>query len=173
MKLRDRLADRAEDTIRHRRRNHVVFLLVGCPLIGGFAGLCGYGLALLISLAPSPYDLVGMIFVVVVMLALFGFGARRPEELVSDSVNRGMTRVYGLPWIPYQFRPRTHWDGEPWRSALIAAFMFLALDSISSTNVDLPLLMGSRLATGVVIGAVVALLKHCSSKETWRNLLEG
>ena len=140
-------------------------------MIGGVAGLVGYSLALLVSVAPSPYDLGGIVFVVVVMLALFGFSTRRPEELLSDSVNRGMTRIYGIPWIPYQFRPRYHWDGEPWRSAFIATFMFLALDSIPSTNVDLPMLMGSSLVTGVVMGAVVAILKDCSSKDSWKGLL--
>lgn len=171
MKIRDRLADRAEDLIRHRQRNRIVQFLVGDPFIGGIVGFLGFALAWLTSLLPSPYDLSGVIFVVVGMLALFGFGARRPEELVGDSVNRGMTRVYGMPWIPFQFRPRFQWDGEPWRSAFVATYMFVSLDSVSSVNVDLPMLMDSRIITGVLGGAVVALLKDFSSKNSWRELL--
>ena len=106
MRIRDRLADGAEEFIRHRRRIRVRQFLVGDPLLGGFVGLLGYGLARLVSLLSSPIDLAGVILVVVGMLALFGFSARRPEELVGDSVNRGMTRVYGFPWIPFQFRPK-------------------------------------------------------------------
>ena len=171
MRIRNRLADGAEEIIRHPRRTRIRQFLVGCPLIGGFVGFLAYVAAWLVSLLASPYDLGGVILVVVGMLALFGFSARSPEELVSDSVNRGMARVYAFPWIPFQLRPRFQWDAEPWRSAFIATFMFLALDSIPSTDVDLPMLVGSSLITGLAMGAILAVLKDSSSKQSWRDLL--
>ena len=105
MKLRNRLADGAEELIRHRRRIQIRQFLVGDPLIGAFVGVLSWGLAQLVSLLDTPYDIVSTIVVVVVMLAFSGFATGRLDEPVGDLANRGMTRVYGLPWIPFQFRP--------------------------------------------------------------------
>ena len=58
MRIRDRLADRAEDLIRHRQRNRVVQFLVGDP---GVAGFPGYALAWPTSLLPSPSLAEGLV----------------------------------------------------------------------------------------------------------------
>ena len=58
MRIRDRLADRAEDLIRHRQRNRIVQFLVGDP---GVAGFLGYALAWPTSLLPSPSLAEGLV----------------------------------------------------------------------------------------------------------------
>ena len=171
MRLMNRLADGAEDFLRHRRRVQIRQFIVGDPLIGGLVGILACGLANLISLLAIPYDVVVTILVLVAMLALTGLATKRMDEPVGDLHNRGMTRVYGWPWIPFQLRNRLSWDWEPWRSAFLVAFVYLALDGIVSTDAGLPMLVDSSIITGVVLGAGVALLKELTSRDSWRNLI--
>ena len=171
MRLRERLADRAEELVRHPRRVRIRQFLFGDPLVGGAVGILSWGLARLVHFPNPPFDLVLMILVIVGVLTLSGLGTRRLEEPVGDLTNRGMTRVYGLPWVPFQLRTRLYWDWEPWRSSFIVTFMHVALDGISSTNVGLPMIVDSSLITGVVMGAVVALVRDLLSRDSWTNPL--
>ena len=173
MKLRERLADGTEELIRHRRRTQARKVLFGDPLIGGIVGVLSWGLAQIVSYFPPTYGLIATIVAVVVVLALTGLGNRRLEEPVGDLANRGMTRVYGMPWIPFQFRQRLSWDWEPWRTAFMVTFLYLALDAILSATLELPMLLDLSIVMGLVLGSGVAIAKDLSSRDTWRNLLEG
>lgn len=146
--------------------------LFGDPLIGGTVGVLTWALAQIISYFPSVYDSVAMIVVVVVAINLTGFGNRRLDEPVGDLANRGMTRVCGLPWIPFQFRRRLSSDWEPWRTSFLATFLYMAVDATSATAIRLPMLLDSSIVIGVVLGAGVAVVKDLLSRDSWQNLLE-
>lgn len=158
MRLRERLADTTEELIRHPRRMRIRQFLFGDPLIGGTVGVLTWALAQIISYFPSVYDSVAMIVVVVVAINLTGFGNRRLDEPVGDLANRGMARVYGLPWIPFQFRHRLSSDWEPWRTSFLATFLYMAVDATSATAMRLPMLLDSSIVMGVVLGAGVAVI---------------
>ena len=113
-----------------------------------------------------------MIVAVIVVINLTGFGSRRLDEPAGDLANRGMTRVYGLPWIPFQFRQRLSSDWEPWRTSFVVTFLYVALDATSTTAVRLPMLLDSSIVMGVVLGAGVAVVKDLLSRDSWRNLLQ-
>lgn len=171
MMLSNRLADGSEATLRDLQRSQIRQFTVGDPLIGSMFGLLGFGLAWTVSKADSPYDLWAMVLVVVGMLALFDFVGKRLDEPVGDLANRALTRIFGFPWVPFQFRRSFNWNWEPWSTPFIASFLVFVLAMGPSANVEFPMLMGSGWITSIVMGAVLALVKDLSSKDSRTRLM--
>jgi hypothetical protein len=171
MMLQSRLADGAEETVRDLQRFQIRQIIVGDPLIGGMFGLFGCGLAWTVSKVSSPYDLGLMVLLVAGMLALFDLGGKRLDEPVGDLANRGLTRVFGFPWVPFQFRRSLHWNWEPWRTPLITSFLVFVLVLGTSVDVEFPMLMGSPWITSIGLGAGLALVKDLSSRDTRKRLM--
>ncbi len=171
MNIGGRLADGTEEIIRDPRGYSIKMFLIGCPLVGGTYGLVGWLLGWSVSFFPMPFDSLATIALVAAILALTGLVTRQLDEPVGDLANRGLTRVYGAPWIPFHLRQRLTYDWEPWRTAFLVSFLYISMDGIMSPTSFLPMIPGWSIWTGVVLGSGSAILRYLLSRDFRRNWL--
>ena len=171
--IRSRLADSVEAMVRNRRRQQIIYLMTGVPLIGVLVGLVTAGLTFLACLAPTPYEFIIAGSIIAVALVVSDGLVMKLEEPVGDLVNRGFTRVFRFTWIPHPNRPRVHLVFEPWRTTVVLSLFWLTIDRSTSTDLELWMWWSSLswLAKGAALGVGVALVKSLFQLTTWRALL--
>lgn len=169
--VRDALADTAERSTRHRQRMTILQVLIGNPLMGAMYGLASNAVAWVICLTPTPVEFITAAILAAMTPMVFDHQSSRIAPDVGDASNRGLTRVFGLPWIPSHRRPSIHWDGEPWRTTVIVMLVLATVANSGPTAGIVPVIAGSTWLTSIAAGAIVASVRGIATKQTWEGLL--
>lgn len=169
--IRSALADTAERTTRHRQRMTVRQVLIGNPLMGAMYGLASNASAWAICFTPTPVEFVTAAGLTAMTPIACDLLSNRVAPDVGDASNRGLTRVFGIRWLPSHQRPSIHWDGEPWRTTVIVMLVLSTVANSESTGGIVPLIAGSTWLTSFAAGAIVASVRGLATKQTWEGLL--
>ena len=169
--IRNAIVDSTETTLRDLRRSEIGQLLVGQPLLGATIGILANALGLLITRLPTPYEFLAAIALVATSLWLFQSLTNRLEEPVGDVVNRALTRIVGLPWIPFRFRPKLLQTSEPWQTTLVVSILLWTVAHSSSTTIDFPRLIDQAWLPSALTGGTIAVIRALMSKKTWDRLM--
>ena len=167
----DFLSDAAERTIRRRRMQTVLHLLVGAPLLGGAYGLIANLITLLIGMLPGPFSWAIWAAAAMVAIALGDLIGKMINEPAGDATNHGLTRVFAFRWVPAQERRLPHWSWEPWRTAFVAAFLIMMVANNAPNAFAWELFSGNPWVSSAIIGTLAALAKSLSTGNTWIGLL--
>ena len=169
--LDNRLAEFAEQLTRHRRATTLISVFVVLPTMGAGYGLLANLAALLISQVPAPINHIVLAGLVALLIAFGEFLGTRYRDTSGDAANRGLTRVFGIPWIPGQERRLRPGAFEPWRTSLVAALIVMTGVNGQPAALGWGFIPDNPWIIALIVGAAAVTVKNLSTNQVWSDLL--